>query len=149
MNKIMKDSGFTLLEIPENLRRKTKFLTGFTLIEIMVVVAILVVLTSLAVPNFLRSRITANEGAVIASLRIISNACQLYYQSNKTYPKSLIDLTEPASFPPYLDSTLASGKKHGYEFIYRFVDSEHFTLNADPLSPGRTEIDIFIQMKRM
>jgi len=111
---------------------------GFTLVEIMVVVAILVILVSLAVPNFLRSRITANESAVIATFRTINNACQLYYQNNKSYPERLIDLTEPVSIPPYLDSTLAQGKRHGYEFIYRFIDSEHFTLNANPLSLGRT-----------
>lgn len=116
---------------------------SFTLVEIMIVVAIVVVLVILAVPNFLRSRITVNENAVIACLRTINNALQLYYQSNKTYPASLADLTEPVSIPPYLNSTLAGGKRHGYEFIYNFVDSEHFNLNANPLSVGRTGVRYF------
>jgi prepilin-type N-terminal cleavage/methylation domain-containing protein len=109
---------------------------GFTLIEIMVVVAIVVILITIAVPNFLRSRVVANEAAAMASLRAINNGCQLYYINNEEYPGGLDNLVPPDSDPPYIDSVLASGRKQGYEFIYDLPDADHFTVNANPLSSG-------------
>ena len=134
----MKKNGadFTLLETIEKQRRGRLSLTGFTLVEIMIVLAIVIVLLTIAVPNFLRSRVIANETAALTNCRAINNACQLYNINQENYPNSLTDLTEPASNPPYIDSTLAAGRKLGYEFIYQLVDSGHFTLNANPLSSG-------------
>jgi hypothetical protein len=43
---------------------------------------------------------------------------------------------EPVSNPPYIDPVLATGRKQSYEFIYNFVDQDHFTLNANPTSLG-------------
>lgn len=109
---------------------------GFTLIEIMIVVAIVIVLVMLAVPNILRSRVVANEGAALANLRSINSACQIYHINKETYPASLSDLIEPNSSPPYIDTMLASGKKQGYEFAYELLNSDHFTVNANSLSGG-------------
>ncbi|NQV04581.1 MAG: hypothetical protein HQ532_03690, partial [Candidatus Omnitrophica bacterium] len=47
-------------------------------------------------------------------------------------------LVSPVSDPPYIDSVLASGTKQGYNFTYALVDSESFTFNAAPVSPGKT-----------
>ena len=109
---------------------------AFTLVEIMVVIAIVIVLIVIAVPNFLRSRVTANETAAINSLRSINNGCQLYNFNYETYPQSLSDLVVPASNPPYIDSNLASGNKQGYEFVYSLVDNSHFTVNANSVFSG-------------
>lgn len=119
---------------------------GFTLIEIMVVVAIIAILAALAMPNLLRSRITANEIAAITGCRTISNACQSYYTNYTphTYPPNgLNDLIAPASNPPYIDDALAQATdaahaKQGYYYIYTFTDAEHFTLNANPKVYTRT-----------
>lgn len=110
--------------------------TGFTLIEIMIVVAIAMVLIMLATPNILRSRVVANEGAAVANMKSINNGCQIYHINKETYPASLSDMVEPESNPPYIDSNLATGHKQGYEFIYTLVDADHFTLNANPTTTG-------------
>ena len=113
---------------------------GFTLVEIMVVVAVVMTLATLAISSVLRARQNANEMAAIASCRTIVSACQNYYASSypHIYPSLLSDLIPPNSIPPYIDSVLASGTKQGYKFNYTFVDSESFTMNADPTSPGKT-----------
>ena len=109
---------------------------AFTLVQIMIVLAIVIVMLTIAVPNLLRSRVIANETVALTNCRAVNNACQLYHINQETYPNSLSDLVEPVSNPPYIDSTLASGRKQGYEYIYVLVDSGHFTLNANPTSSG-------------
>lgn len=109
---------------------------SFTLVEIMIVIAIVIVLVTIAVPGFLRSRVIANETAALTNCRAINNACQLYHLNQETYPPGLSSLIEPISNPPYIDNTLASGRKQGYEFIYNLVDADHFTLNANPTTTG-------------
>lgn len=106
---------------------------GFTLIEIMVVVAILVVLLGLAIPNILRSRSVANEGAAVANLKILSDACQLYQAGGGAFPASLAELALPVSNPPYVDQLLGSGSKQGYSFNYA-LNGLGFTINANPSS---------------
>ena len=114
--------------------------SGFTLVEIMVVVGIIMIVLTLALPNMLRSRISANEAAAVANCRLISNACQGYYANviPHTYPLSLEGLIEPTSNPPYIDTTLATGTKQGYLFTYAFVNDDSFTLLANPKNVGRT-----------
>lgn len=113
---------------------------GFTLVEIMIVVAIVMTLATLAMSNILRARHNANEMAAVVSCRTVVTAAQNFYANvyPHTYPASLSDLIPPTSDPPYIDSVLASGMKQGYRFTYTFVDSESFTLKADPVSPGKT-----------
>lgn len=109
---------------------------AFTLVEIMIVVAIVVALMTIATPNLLRSRVVANEGAAVGNLRAINNGCQLYHINMDTYPASLAAMAEPSASPPYIDSLLASGRKQSYEFNYSLVDGDHFTVNANPTSTG-------------
>ena len=113
---------------------------GFTLVEIMVVVGIILIVLTLALPAMLRSRLHANEVAAISHCRLISNACQAFYThvNPHTYPTSFDDLIAPTSDPPYIDTVLASGEKQGYEFNYTRVDEDSFTLRANPRTPGRT-----------
>jgi len=113
---------------------------GFTLVEIMIVVAIIMTLATLAISSVLRSRHNANEVAAIASCRTIGTAAQSFYANNfpHAYPSGLSDLVSPISVPPYIDSVLASGTKQGYNFTYNSVTSESFTLNSDPVVSGRT-----------
>ena len=129
----MNEKGFTPLETIGRQRKDLMSLTGFTLTEMMLVVGIVVVLIVLVVPNILRSRIIANEGTALGSLRAINNSCQLYNMNREEYPGSLSDLVEPVSNPPYIDATLATGKKQGYEFIYS-LSPTGFTVNANPVS---------------
>jgi len=91
---------------------------GFTLVEIMIVVAIIVLLAAIAIPNLLRARLNANESSAIASCRTLSTALESYRaaQTPPSYPGALTALSNAS--PPYVDSVLAGGNKQGYTFTY-------------------------------
>src|ERR1700752_524856 len=70
---------------------------GFSLIELLIVVAIILIITAIAIPNLLRARMAANESSAVASVRSINSAEVTY---NSTYPSigfagSLSDLGGP------------------------------------------------------
>ena len=112
---------------------------GFTLVEIMIVVAIIALLAAIAIPNLLRARLNANESAAIAALQTISTAEQSYRASNPRYG-TLAELGN--SSPPYIDSVLASGNKQGYSFsLSAFSDT--FTCVARPQTYGKTGVRSF------
>lgn len=102
--------------------------------EIMIVVVIVIVLTAIAIPGILRSRVTANEGVALANLRTLNDACQTYHMNEQRYPDSLLDLS--SANPPYIDNVLGSGQKQGYQFVYTLVNPDHFTVNANPMHTG-------------
>ena len=71
---------------------------GFSLIELLIVVAIVLVLAALAVPNLLRSKISANEASAVASMRTINTAQVTYSVTfpNVGYADNLNKLSPPA-----------------------------------------------------
>jgi type IV pilus assembly protein PilA len=109
---------------------------GFTLIEIIVVAAILVILAAIALPNLLRPRVNANETTAISSLRVISSACEIFRASNNSYPADLVALS--GAIPAYIDSVLGSGQKQGYNFTYAFLNANQFTCVAAPVTANIT-----------
>ncbi len=113
-------------------------LAGFTLVEIMIVVAIIALLAALLYPNFLRAKLQANETSAIESMRALSTALESYrgVQTPPDYPDDLIELSD--SVPPYVDSIITSGTRQGYDFEYERVDEAQFTLNGDPITSGVT-----------
>jgi type IV pilus assembly protein PilA len=98
---------------------------GFSLIELLIVVAIILIIAAIAIPNLLRARIAANESSAVASVRTL-NTAQISY--NSAYPTvgfaaSLANLagtctsTVPTTAGACLiDTQLASGTKSGYSF---------------------------------
>ena len=68
---------------------------GFTMVEIMLVVGIIILLVALAIPNLLRVRLNADEASAVASLRAIGRACENYRaaQTPPTFPSALTVLS--------------------------------------------------------
>lgn len=97
---------------------------GFSLIELLIVVAIILIIAAIAIPNLLQARVAANEASAVASLRTI-NTAQITY--NSSYPtvgfaSSLSALSGTSCDTPdssgacLIDTLLASGNKSGYNF---------------------------------
>ena len=87
---------------------------GFTLVEIMIVVAIIALLAAIAIPNLLRARVSAQEAAAAAALHTVAAAEIQFRATNATYATLAV---LGAANPPYIDSTLAAGAKQGYNFV--------------------------------
>ena len=105
---------------------------GFTLVEIMIVVAIIALLSAIAIPNLLRSRITANESAAQATLRTISVGIETYAAaSGGTYPTAETDLT--GATPKYLNKAYDGVTESGYKYAYTLTTT-NYTVTARPTS---------------
>lgn len=120
-------------------KRKNKkgggFWEGYTLVEIMIVVTIIALLAMIAVPNLLRSRMSANEALAVTNLRRLSDACQLYYSHENNFPAALADLS--AASPQYADPTLTAGATvNQYTFVYQANGDQGFTLRANVAGGG-------------
>ena len=85
---------------------------GFTLIELMIVVAIIAIIAAIAIPSLLGAKKSANEASAISSLRTLCTVCEQYRNRNGTYPATLNDLATQG----YIDNVLGSGTKSGYQF---------------------------------
>ncbi|MGH9680723.1 MAG: prepilin-type N-terminal cleavage/methylation domain-containing protein [Candidatus Acidiferrales bacterium] len=120
------------------MRNKQK---GFSLIELLIVVAIILIIAAIAIPNLLRSKMAANEASAVGSLRTINTASVAYSTTYGNYPTALSDLatgaTVSSTSADLIDSVLASGIKSGYTFAYvgdTASNYQKYTLNAAPVS---------------
>jgi len=87
---------------------------GFTLIELMIVVEIIAIVAAIAVPNYIRTRIQANEASAVASLRVILDAENSYNTQYYVYATDMASLTEEV--PPFLTGGDWMTPKNGYAF---------------------------------
>lgn len=95
--------------------------SGFTLIELMIVLAIIAIIAAIMIPNFIRSRMSANEANATGSIRTISTG-EISYQASgvEAMPNGLGKFgtlnSLGAGVTPFVDQNLAAGLKHGYSF---------------------------------
>src|SRR5215813_11724543 len=101
---------------------------GFSLIELLIVVAIILIIAAIAIPNLLRARMQANESSAVSSIHAI-NTAQISYSTlfpTVGFSPSLLALGDGGTSPCpgtstascYIDSSLSSGTKSGYSFTY-------------------------------
>ena len=115
---------------------------GFSLIELLIVVAIILIIAAIAIPNFLRAKMAANESSAVSSIHAI-NTAEIQYASSFPsvgFSTSLVALGPTGS--SYIDAVLAGGSKSGYIFTYvqntTDTPSDGYTINADPVTRGVT-----------
>ena len=134
---------------------------GFSLIELLIVVAIILIIAAIAIPNLLRSRMAANEASAVGSIRTM-NTASITYNSiyGNGYPPSLaaVGTTTGSAVSctnsNLIDSVLTGGTKSGYNFAlhhgatiltsassscsggYGYADG--YTVTAAPITTGTT-----------
>ena len=132
----------------KNRNSRNRLSAGFSLIELLIVVAVILVIAAIAIPNYLNSKMRANESSAVQSLRNISTAQVVYSTTYGIgFPTTLVQLsgnmvTTDQNNAGLIDETLAGGLKSGY--IYTYVpltyDSQGhvltYSLNADPQVAG-------------
>ena len=93
---------------------------GFTLIEMMIVVAIIAILVAILVPNFIRARSQAQTAACQANIKEVATALELYQTDNEKYPASGDAAASNTDLQPYLNQTPvdpAAGPGQHYKFV--------------------------------
>ena len=128
---------------------------GFSLIELLIVIAIILIIAAIAIPNLLRARISANESSAASAIRTITAAETAYYSAFPTvgYAVQLPDLgrTEPCTPAPtnacLLDDSLANAipgslGHAGYQFQATGISGGtinfSFVTGATPMVASRT-----------
>jgi len=123
---------------------------GFSLIELLIVVAVILIIAAIAIPNFVKSKMRANEAAAVQNLRNITTAEVIY---STTYAIGFspdlpslggngTNVTQTSA--ELIDEVLASSQKSGYQFAYVVLTTDSqgnvtsYSLNADPLVPNYT-----------
>jgi len=119
---------------------------GFSLIELLIVVAIILIIAAIAIPNLIRSKMAANEASAVASLRTYNTSIVAYETTYQTAPSGTsLAVLGPASTPSstaadLVDQLLGSATpvKSGYSFTYAAGSASStgvittYTILADP-----------------
>jgi type IV pilus assembly protein PilA len=139
---------------PENSNPATQKDYGFSLIELLIVVAIILIIAAIAIPSMLRARIAANQADAVENCRTITSAEVVYYTTyNQGFAPTLASLSGPSTSAPgpadaqLIDEVLATGQKTGYNFTYAPAAPDpsgypqDYSLNADPVIENVTGVN--------
>lgn len=121
---------------------------GFSLVELLIVVAVILIISAFAIPKLLRSKMQANEASAVGSLKALNNACAGYATTYGVGYPLLLGYLGPgtrtsSTAAGIIDSVLASGVKSGYTFTYvsgapSAGQVRTYTINANPTTVNRT-----------
>ena len=134
---------------------------GFSLIELLIVVAIILIVAAIAIPSLLRARIAANEASAVGSCRTMNTSAVTYLSTySNGFPTTLSamgthaagDTTASCGEALLIDNQLTTGKKSGYSFTFADGPGDtpnaapsggcagwnSYTINAQPNEPGTT-----------
>jgi type IV pilus assembly protein PilA len=131
---------------------------GFSLIELLIVVAIILIIAAIAIPNLMRSKMASNESSAASMVRTLYTSSVTYSSTyGNGFPNNLTQLGPPAvgvttgntcATAGLIDSVLATGTKSGYIFtligdaanaaVNGCTGSNNFTAGAVPISVGST-----------
>ena len=119
---------------------------GFTLIELMIVIAIIAIIAAIAIPNLIEARKGSNEAAAIGALRTMTTAQALYREGDKGHFGTLIYCTalgpvataNTLSNVRLVDGVLGSGTKQGYTFAIVQADNFTWSATASPATPTKS-----------
>ena len=116
---------------------------GFTLVEVMIVVAIIALLAAIAIPNVLRGRTTAGESSAIGTVHSLIAGLEMYRAVNNEYPADWVapmyTNAEPDYGPAGFGGTATGpGTVQGFTYTYTRVTAQTYTLTATPATPGTT-----------
>ena len=116
---------------------------GFSLIELLIVIAIILIIAAIAVPKLDKARMHTQEMAAIQHIRTIHTAQTQYYSQFGRYAKTLEELGPPASgaagpaAADLIPGDLANGEKSGYRFILQATPTG-YSLNVNPVAFNST-----------
>lgn len=139
----IRDSQESIQERTRDMRKQK----GFSLIELLIVVAIILIIAAIAIPNLMRSKMAANEASAVGSLRTI-NTAEVTYAS--TYPdvgfttlNNLGGAGGVATGAGLIDNVLSGGNKSGYSFTLlpgNAVSNVNtgYTVTGNPQAAGQT-----------
>ena len=124
---------------------------GFSLIELLIVVTIILIIAAIAIPNLMKSKISANEAAAVETLKTLNSSAVMYSMSYGGFPHAIAQLGPNGSGPAptsagadLIDSVLAGGVKSGYKFTLTVTSTDpagnvlSYGITAVPVTPGTT-----------
>ncbi len=115
---------------------------GFSLIELLIVVAIIAVIAAIAIPNLTQSRISSNEASAISSIRTLATA-QATFAATSGFSRYANDLPELEGFG-VIDDALGSGTKNGYNFVVQNSSADTFEATGTPESARSGRRSFFV-----
>ena len=131
---------------------------GFSLIELLIVVAIILIIAAIAIPNLMRARIAANESAAASQLRTLNTAEVSYVTA---YPSTgygtlpnmggNVPCTPATNTACLIDQSLATNYnakgKSGYNFAVAVINAGQYVASATPITVGSTGVNSFCSVE--